>query len=75
MTSRIRAQEGWAPVHITGRTAYYSVQDSTAGLEIEMTPSDWLTVQAPTSLGWTEQQVIAFGLGVTILPTAQEGKG
>jgi hypothetical protein len=67
--------QGWAPVHVTGRTAYYSVQDSTAGLVIEMTPSDWLTVQAPTSLGWTKQQVIAFALGVTILPTAQEGKG
>jgi hypothetical protein len=67
--------QGWAPFHITGRTAYYSVQDSTAGLEIEETPSDWLTVQAPTSLGWTKQQVIAFALGVTILPTAQEGKG
>jgi hypothetical protein len=67
--------QGWVPVHITGRTAYYSVQDATAGLEIEKTPSDWLTVQAPTSLGWTKQQMIAFALGVTILPTAQEGNG
>jgi hypothetical protein len=67
--------QGWTPVHVTGRTAYYSVQDSTAGVVIKMTPSDWLTVQAPTSLGWTKQQVIAFALGVTILPTAQEGKG
>jgi hypothetical protein len=35
----------------------------------------WTSVQAPTSLHWTEQQEGQFGLGVTILSTAHEGKG
>ena len=71
--------QGWAPADAPGHTAYYSVQNAagtkTAGLVIKVTSSDWLVVQAPTSLGWTEQQMIQFGLGVTILSTAQEGKG
>jgi hypothetical protein len=73
------AAQGWAPVHVPGHTVYYSVQEAggtqTAGLQIEKTPSDWLSVQAPTSLGWTRQQMIQFGLGVTVLATAQESKG
>lgn len=71
--------QGWAPADAPGHTAYYSVQNAdgtkTAGLVVKVTSSDWLVVQAPTSLGWTEQQMIQFGLGVTILSTAQEGKG
>jgi hypothetical protein len=71
--------QGWAPVPVAGHTAYYSVQDAggteTAGLVLKKTASDWLTIQAPTSLGWSRQQMIQFALGVTILGTAQEGKG
>jgi hypothetical protein len=71
--------QGWSPAHIPGHTAYYSVQNAggtqTASLVIEVTATDWLVIQAPTSLGWTEQQMIQFGLGVKILSTAQEGKG
>jgi hypothetical protein len=70
---------GWAPVHMPGHTAYYSVQNGggtmTAGLQIEKTANDWLSIQAPTSLGWTKQQMIQFGQGVTVLGTAQESKG
>jgi hypothetical protein len=67
--------QGWTSARIPGHTAYYSVQDNTASLVIEQTASRWLLVQAPTSLHWTEQQEVQFGLGVTILSTAQEGKG
>jgi hypothetical protein len=67
--------QGWTSARIPGHTAYYSVQGDTASLVIEQTASRWLLVQAPTSLHWTEQQEVQFGLGVTILPTAQEGNG
>lgn len=67
--------QGWTAARVPGHTAYYSVQDNTASLVIEQTPSRWLLVQAPTSLHWTEQQEVQFGLGVTILSAAQEGKG
>ena len=71
--------QGWSPAKVPGHTVYYSVQDAagtqTASVVIEETATYWLVVQAPTSLGWTEQQLIQFGLGVTILATAQEGKG
>lgn len=67
--------QGWTSDHVPGHTAYYSVQDGTASVVIEQTASRWLDVQAPTSLHWTEQQETQFGLGVTILPTAQEGHG
>lgn len=71
--------QGWSPVHVAGHAAYYSVQPGggtqTASLVIQEAPGRWLLVQAPTSLGWTEQQLVQFGLGVTVLRTAQEGKG
>jgi hypothetical protein len=67
--------QGWTAARIPGHTAYYSIQDNTASLVIEQTASRWLLVQAPTALHWTEQQEVEFGLGVTILSTAQEGKG
>jgi hypothetical protein len=67
--------QGWTSARIPGHTAYYSVQGDTASLVIEQTASRWLLVQAPTSLHWAEQQEVQFGLGVTILSTAQEGKG
>lgn len=67
--------QGWTSARIPGHTAYYSVQDNTASLVIEQTASRWLLVQAPTSLHWTQQQEVRFGLGVTILSTAQEGEG
>lgn len=70
---------GWSPVSVAGHAAaYYAAQingSDTAGLVIEEAQGEWLLVQAPTSLAWTEQQMIQFGLGVTILPTSQEGKG
>src|SRR6185437_12937263 len=67
--------QSWTSARVPGHTAYYSVQGNTASLVIEQTPSRWLLVQAPTGLHWTEQQEVQFGLGVTILSTAQEGKG
>ncbi|HSZ42783.1 MAG TPA: hypothetical protein VK817_22710 [Trebonia sp.] len=66
---------GLKKVDVPGHTAYYGVSDNIASLIIEQTPSNWLDIQAPTSLGWTEQQEAQFGTGVTILPTAQQGKG
>lgn len=71
--------QGWSAVHVAGHVVYYAAQigagSQTAGLVIEEAPGRWLLVQAPTSLGWTRQQMVRFGLGVTVLPTAQEGKG
>jgi hypothetical protein len=67
--------QGLTKTDVKGHVAYYRVQDGIASLIIEQTPGRWLDVQAPTSLGWTEQQEAQFGAGVTILPTAQEGKG
>lgn len=67
--------QGLAKTDVRGHTAYYRVQDGIASLVIEQAPGRWLDVQAPTSLGWTEQQEAQFGAGVTILATAQEGKG
>jgi hypothetical protein len=66
---------GWTRTNVHGREAYYGVADAIASLVIEQAPGRWLDVQAPTSLGWTEQQEAQFGAGVMILPTAQEGKG
>lgn len=66
---------GLTRTEVQGHTAYYGVQDSIASLVIEQTPGRWLVVQAPSALGWTEQQEAQFGAGVTILPTAQESKG
>lgn len=67
--------QGLTKTEVQGRVAYYGVHDAIASLVIEQTPGRWLVVQAPTSLGWTQQQEAQFGAGVTILPTAQEGKG
>lgn len=71
--------QGWSPVNVPGHAAYYSVQSAdkieTAGLVIKEAPGRWLLLQAPTSLGWTKQQTVQFGLGITILRTAREGKG
>jgi hypothetical protein len=66
---------GLKKTEVQGHVAYYGVQDDIASLVIEQTPSRWLDVQAPTSLGWTEQQEAQFGAGVTILPAAHEGEG
>lgn len=67
--------QGLTKTEVQGHVAYYRVQDGIASLVIDQTPGRWLDVQAPTSLGWTEQQEAQFGAGVTILPTAQEGQG
>ena len=74
------AAEGWVPASAAGRPAYYDNGQSadaagTAGLVIEEAPGRWLVVQAPQSLGWTQRELTQFGLGVTILATAQEGHG
>lgn len=69
---------GWSPVSVAGHTAYYAAGiggTPVAGLVIEEAPGRWLLVQAPTSLDWTRDQMVQFGLGVTVLSTAQEGKG
>lgn len=67
--------QGMTKTDVQGHVAYYQVQDGIASLVIDQTPGRWLDVQAPTSLGWTEQQEAQFGAGVTILPTAQESQG
>ena len=67
--------QGFMKTEVQGHVAYYGVDDSIASLVIEQTPSRWLDVQAPASLHWTEHQEAQFGAGVTILATAQEGKG
>ena len=67
--------QGLTKTEVQGHVAYYGVQEAIASLIIEQTPGRWLDVQAPTSLGWTEQQEAQFATGVTIFPTAQEGKG
>lgn len=69
---------GWSPVPVAGHTAYYAAEiggTPVAGLVIEEAPGRWLLVQAPTSLDWTRDQMVQFGLGVTVLKTAQESKG
>jgi hypothetical protein len=66
---------GLTKTDVHGRTAFYRVQDGIASLVIEQAPGRWLDVQAPMSLGWSEQQEAQFGAGVTILPTAKEGQG
>lgn len=67
--------QGLTKIEVQGRAAYYWVRDSIASLVIEQMPGHWLAVQAPSSLGWTQQQEVQFGAGVTILPTAQKSKG
>ncbi|HTU72614.1 MAG TPA: sigma factor [Trebonia sp.] len=67
--------QGLSKTVVRGHAAYYRVEDGIASLIIEQSPGRWLDVQAPTSLGWTEQLQAQFGAGVTILPTAQEGQG
>lgn len=69
---------GWSPVPVAGHTAYYAAEiggTPVAGLVIDEAPGRWLLVQAPASLSWTKQQMVRFGLGVTVLKTAKEGKG
>ena len=66
---------GLQKVDVAGHTAYYGVSDGIASLIMQESANNWLDIQAPTSLGWTEQQEAQFGTGVTILPTAQQGKG
>ena len=66
---------GLRKTEVQGHVAYYGVDYGIASLVVEQTPSRWLDVQAPTSLGWTEQQEARFAAGVTILPTAREGEG
>lgn len=67
--------QGLMKTEVQGHLAYYGVDGGIASLAIEQTPSRWLDIQAPTSLGWTEQQQAQFGEDVTILPTAHEGEG
>ena len=35
----------------------------------------WLTMQAPTALGWGGPEVAVFAAGVEVLPTARPGQG
>lgn len=74
------AATGWVPLSAAGRAAYYSRPASadgvlTTAIVIQEAPGRWLLVQAPASLGWGESALTQFGLGVTILATAQEGQG
>jgi hypothetical protein len=47
----------------------------TANLVIRQAAGQWLLVQAPTSLGWSQQALAQFARGVTILGTATPGHG
>jgi len=74
------ASNGWVAITAGGHAAYYSDGRSagmaqTAGLVIRQPSGQWLLVQAPTSLGWSQQAITQFALGVTILATATPGRG
>jgi hypothetical protein len=74
------ASNGWAAITAGGHAAYYNDGTSaamaqTAGLVIRQASGQWLLVQAPTSLGWSQQAITQFGLGVTILAAATPGRG
>jgi hypothetical protein len=74
------ASTGWVAMTAGGRAAYYNDGASdamarTAGLVIRQASGQWLLVQAPTFLGWSQQQLAQFALGVTITATATPGKG
>jgi hypothetical protein len=74
------ASTGWVSATVAGHAAYYNDGTSdqaahTAGLVIRQAAGQWLLVQAPLSLGWTQAQLTEFARGVTILATARPGKG
>jgi hypothetical protein len=74
------ASTGWVAMTAGGRAAYYNDGASdamahTAGLVIRQASGQWLLVQAPTFLGWSQQQLAQFALGVTVTATATPGKG
>jgi hypothetical protein len=74
------ASNGWAAITAGGHAAYYNDGTSagmaqTAGLAIRQASGQWLLVQAPTSLGWSQRAITQFALGVTILAAAIPGRG
>jgi hypothetical protein len=70
------ASTGWAAVTADGHPGYYNPsQGGTASLVIRQAPGRWLLVQAPVELGWSQQQLTQFTLGVTILAGATPGHG
>jgi hypothetical protein len=74
------ASNGWVPATVGGHAAYYNDGKSagmaqTAGLVIRQASGQWLLVQAPVSLGWTQGQLTEFARSVTITATATPGKG
>jgi hypothetical protein len=74
------ASNGWVAITAGGHAAYYNDGTSagmarTAGLVIRQASGQWLLVQAPTSLGWSQRAITRFALGVTILAAATPGRG
>ncbi|HKD89144.1 MAG TPA: hypothetical protein VKB62_11480 [Streptosporangiaceae bacterium] len=47
----------------------------TAGLVVHGASGQWLLVQAPVSLRWSQAQLTEFARSVTITATATPGKG
>lgn len=74
------ASEGWVATTAGGHAAYYNDGTSdgmahTAGLVIRQASGQWLLVQAPVSLGWSQAAITQFALSVTITATATPGQG
>lgn len=74
------ASQGWVATTAGGHPAYYNDGTSdgmaqTAGLVIRQASGQWLLVQAPVSLRWSQRAITQFALSVTITGTATPGKG
>jgi hypothetical protein len=44
-------------------------------LDLQSPSGQWVRVQSPSALGWTDQQVADFAAGVTVTPDAQRAPG
>ena len=67
-------------VAVSWHAAYYNDGKSgqmarTAGLVVHGASGQWLLVQAPVSLRWSQAQLTEFARSVTITATATPGKG
>jgi hypothetical protein len=66
---------GQPNVMVAGHPGFLRQGDGTGVLKYQAASGQWVLIQFPARLGWHRAQFIRFAEGVTVLPSAQQGRG
>ena len=66
---------GQPNVTVAGRPGFLRQGDGAGVLKYQAASGQWVDIQFPARLGWHRAQFIRFAEGVTVLPSAQQGRG